>query len=182
MSVLMKRSDRSGVRSARNIRPVVTVVIAAEELPCVVVGGGKVGTRKVVALVGQGATVRVVSPEVSPGMQELIEAGRVVWVRERYRPELLDGTRLVVAATSDEEINAQVARDAKAQGLLVCETSSAKRSEVFFPALLEHGPATIAVHTRGVDPGYSRVLRDHLAGLLAAALPQVTEVNSHDPG
>jgi uroporphyrin-III C-methyltransferase/precorrin-2 dehydrogenase/sirohydrochlorin ferrochelatase len=149
-------------------RPFVTLAIAASDLPCVVIGGGTIGAHKAVTLAEQGVQVRVVSPEISPRLRPVVAAGRIEWLRATYRSDQLDGARLVVAATSDATVNAQIARDAQARGLLVCDVSSAEESGVLFPALHTHGSVTIAVHTRGTQPRYAKTIRNHLAALLAA--------------
>ena len=167
---------------SNHARSFVTLAIAASELPCVVIGGGKVGARKAIALAEQGVQVRVVSPEISPRLRVFIAAGRIEWLRATYRSDHLDGARLVVAATSDAAVNAQIARDAQARGLLVCDVSSAGESGVLFPALHTHGPATVAVHTRGTQPRYAKTIRNHLAALLAAYPLKMAEGGDHVAG
>jgi uroporphyrin-III C-methyltransferase/precorrin-2 dehydrogenase/sirohydrochlorin ferrochelatase len=131
--------------------------------PCVVVGGGAIGTRKVHTLVGAGAAVRVVAPEVSAELAALVEAGAVRWVRGPFRPEQLDGAFLAVAATDDDAVNLAVVEAAGRRGVLVCDASSADRSRVSFGALLERDTHTIAVFSDGRDPGRARAIRDHIA-------------------
>jgi siroheme synthase-like protein len=133
---------------------------------CLVVGGGGVGTRKVLTLVRAGAAVTVVSPAVTGELAEQIETGRVDWVKDTFRKEHARGAYLVVAATDDETQNAEIVRVAVACGALVCDASSAERSQVIFGALLEVDDATVAVFTDGRDPAQARRTRDRIAGLL----------------
>ena len=171
--------DADGSNQAR---PFVTMAIAASELPCVVIGGGTVGARKAIALAEQGVQVRIVSPEIAPGLRPFVAPGRIEWVRAKYHCDQLEGARLVVIATSDPAVNASIARDARARGLLVCDASSAGKSGVLFPALHAHGPATIAVHTRGTKPGYAKGLRNHLAALLAVNPFKLAQGGDHVTG
>ena len=134
---------------------------------CLVVGGGGVGARKVLTLVRAGAAVTVVSPTLSRELAEQIEAGRIVWVKDSFREEHLDGASLVVAATDDEALNATVVRLAIRRGLLVCDASSAERSQLIFGALLQEDDVTVAVFTGGRDPARARRVRDQIARLLA---------------
>ena len=134
---------------------------------CLVVGGGDVGTRKVLTLTRAGAIVTVISPTVTEDLAEQIEAGRVRWVKDAFREEHLGSEFLVVAATDDETLNAAIVRLAAQRAALVCDASSADRSEVIFGALLEDGDATIAVFTGGRDPAQARRTRDRIAGLIA---------------
>ncbi|TET39558.1 MAG: bifunctional precorrin-2 dehydrogenase/sirohydrochlorin ferrochelatase [Planctomycetota bacterium] len=134
---------------------------------CLVVGGGKIGTRKAVTLARAGAKVTVVSPSVTGELAGEVEAGRIRWMKEIFREEYLKDFFLVVAATDDGQLNESICRTAGGRGALVCDASSAEHSQIIFGALLEHGQTTIAVFTGGRDPALSRTTRDRIARLLA---------------
>jgi siroheme synthase-like protein len=142
---------------------------------CLVVGGGGIGTRKAHTLAQAGAVVTVVSPKLTEELAQLVEAGRVGWVRDSFREEHLGGQFLVVAATDDEATNATVVRLAAAYGALVCDASSAERSGVVFGALLHRDDVTVAVFTGGRDPAQARRTRDEIANLLAGRRPPKPE-------
>jgi siroheme synthase-like protein len=133
---------------------------------CLVVGGGSVGARKAQTLERAGATVTVVAPTVTRVLAEQIDAKRIRWVNDTYREEHLEGVFLVVAATNNEALNASIAEHAAQRGALVCDASSAERSQVIFGALHRESDATIAVFTDGRDPAHARRTRDELADLL----------------
>jgi siroheme synthase-like protein len=86
---------------------------------CVVVGGGAVGERKARALAAAGADVGVVAPEVTDGLSDFIHEGGAAHVNRTFLPQHLDGAFLVIAATDRPEVNAEVARAARARRLLV---------------------------------------------------------------
>jgi len=132
---------------------------------CVVVGGGAVGTRKVESLLRAGAAVRLVSPEASDPLKGLAASGQIEWIPEGFRSGHLDGVLLAVAATDDEGVNVGVVEAARARAILVCDASSAGRSEFIFGALHHRGGVTIAVFTDGTDPARSRTTRDRIATL-----------------
>ena len=74
----------------------------------VVVGGGKVAERKVRKLLRAGAVVRVISPELTPGLDRLAGANRIRVTRRQYQEGELARQRanrlspqLVLAATDD---------------------------------------------------------------------------------
>ena len=135
--------------------------------PCVVVGGGVVGTRKALTLLRAGAAVTVVSPDASPDLLREVVAGRVLWVRERLRKEHREGAFLVVMATDDGDLNERGGRLAAERRILSCVTSAAVDSQVIFGALLDHGGATVATFTDGRDPALAKRTRDGIAALLS---------------
>ena len=86
------------------------IFLKAENLPCLVVGGGEVGARKVETLLSCGASVALVSPEVVKWLAEKIQEGVVELVGKHYEEKQLEGCSLVIAATDDLELNSQIAR------------------------------------------------------------------------
>ena len=141
---------------------------------CVVIGGGRIGSRKVENLLRAGASVVLVSPEATRALMELAAEGTILWAREPYRIEHLYGAFLAVVATDDPELNVQVVEDAEMAGVLVCDASSAERSQFIFGALKKGEGFTVAVFTDGEDPARARAMRDQLA----AFLEQETEPDS----
>ena len=134
---------------------------------CVVVGGGTIGSRKVTTLLRAAASVVVVSPEVTEELADHADAGRIVWIRDQLREEHLAGAFMVVAATSDHAVNEVATGWAGASGALVCDASSAERSQVIFGALFEDSNETIAVFTDGRDPARARAVRDRIAEVIS---------------
>jgi siroheme synthase-like protein len=133
---------------------------------CLVVGGGAVGTRKVATLARAGARVTIVSPTVTDELRSLTEQDTLRWIAGPYHESHARGAFLVVAATSDPQLNATVVDQARQAGALACDASSGNGSQLIFGALLESHGATIAVFTDGKDPAYARRTRDHLAHLI----------------
>ncbi|MCG6954371.1 MAG: hypothetical protein LJF04_00140 [Gemmatimonadetes bacterium] len=133
---------------------------------CFVVGGGVIGTRKALTLASCGAEVIVIAPEVTHGLAEAATAGTIRHLATPFEAEHLDGAFLVVAATDDDELNEAVAEAAAEVGALVCDASSAGRSQLTFGAMLRRDDATVAVFTDGRDPAHARRTRDRIAGFL----------------
>ncbi len=149
---------------------------------CLVVGGGVIGTRKALTLAHSGAAVTVVSPEVSAALADAAAAGLVHHVAAPFEEAHLDGAFLVVAATDDEDLNDIVAQGAAEHGALVCDASSAERSQVSFGAMLRRDDATVAVFTDGRDPGHARRTRDRIAGFLDRVAGACGGEAAHDDG
>jgi siroheme synthase-like protein len=138
------------------------IALHGERLTVVVIGGGSVGTRKALALVEAGATVRVVSPDVTSDLAEAERARRLSIARESYRAGQLDGATLVIAATDSRDVNAQIAVDAHSRGKLVNITDFPDEGNFHTMALHRSGDITIAVSAGGV-PGAAARIRDAIA-------------------
>ena len=138
------------------------IALHGERITAVVVGGGSVGTRKARALVEAGARVLVVAPVASPELEEAERLRQITFVREAYRREHLDRATLVIAATDSREINAQIAIDANARGILVNISDYPDEGNFHTMALHRSGDVTIAVSSGGV-PGAAARIRDAIA-------------------
>jgi uroporphyrin-III C-methyltransferase len=131
----------------------------------VVVGGGQVAHRRVAGLLEARALVTVVSPEVTPALEALVEPGSLTWVPRRYEPGDLDGAWYAVAATDDPAVNAAVAAEAEAARIFCARADDRSASSVWTPAVGRQGDLVVGVHGGG-DPQRAVGVRDAVvAGL-----------------
>ena len=126
---------------------------------CIVVGGGKVAERKVVALVRAGACVMVISPELTAALERRRAAGEIDHIGRKYRKGDLKGAFVAIAATSSEEINRSVSVDAP---LLVNVVDAPELCNFIAPAVVRRGPLAIAVSTGGASPAMAAAVRGEL--------------------
>ena len=125
----------------------------------VVVGGGQVAHRRVAGLLEAGALVTVVSPEVTPALEALVEPGRLSWVGRRYTPGDLEGSWYAVAATDDHAVNAAVAEEAERERIFCARADDRSASSAWTPAVGRHGELVVGVHGGG-DPQRAVGVRD----------------------
>jgi len=129
---------------------------------CLVVGGGGVGTRKVITLLDCGAKVTVVSPDVSGQLLELANNGSIVLEKRSYRKTDLDGLFLVIGTTDDEELNRQISIDAEKLNMLCNIADRPKVCNFILPSIVNRGDLTISISTSGKSPALAKRLRIEL--------------------
>lgn len=175
-------------------RDLYPVFLDLTDRPVVVVGGGAVATERAGRLAAHGARVTLVSPDITPALAEMVADGRVARHHARaYASGDLDGAVLVVAATSDRQVNQQVRDHALAAGAQVNVADDPAGSTAVIPALVRQGDLALAITTGGASPVVARRIRQDLeqrfgpgwAGLLAllaearddlvAATPDIAE-------
>jgi uroporphyrin-III C-methyltransferase/precorrin-2 dehydrogenase/sirohydrochlorin ferrochelatase len=135
---------------------------------CVVVGGGPVASRKAGELVEAGADVTVVAPELDRALAERAAAGSIEWRREAFVDTHLDDAWLVVAATSDRELNARVADAAEARRIFCNVVDDPALCSFIMPAVVRRDPVTIAISSGGHAPVIARWVK----GIIESLVPQ----------
>jgi len=130
---------------------------------CIVAGGGRVAERKVRGLLEASGDVTVVAPSVTPWLETLAVAGQIRWDREEYAEACLDGAFLAVAATNVREVNAAVAAEAQARGILVNCADAPGEGSYVTPAQVRRGDLLITVTASGASPTLAAVIREQIA-------------------
>ncbi|WP_025746041.1 precorrin-2 dehydrogenase/sirohydrochlorin ferrochelatase family protein [Kallotenue papyrolyticum] len=156
-------------------RPYPIALTRLDRQRCVVVGGGAVAERKVAALLAHGAQVTLISPRLSTQLAAWHAAGRFAYQARAYRAGDLEGATLVFAATERREVNAAVAAEAHARGILVNIADDPDGSDFHTLPVVARGALQIAVSTGGASPALAALLRRALEGLIGPEYGQLAE-------
>lgn len=124
-----------------------------------VVGGGEVALRKARLLADAGARLRVVAPVIRDELKAMVEAGGGEWLLRGYQPEDINGVTLIIAASDDEPLNAQISAQAQALGIPVNVVDAPALCSVIFPAIVDRSPLIVAITSGGDAPVLARLIR-----------------------
>jgi precorrin-2 dehydrogenase / sirohydrochlorin ferrochelatase len=131
---------------------------------CVVVGGGEVGLEKVEGLLACGGDVTLIAPDAVPPLRELAAEGSIRWEPRGYAgPADLEGVFVVIASTSDTDVNIRVYEDAERRAMLVNVVDVPPLCNFILPAIIRTGPLAIAISTAGASPALAKRIRDEIA-------------------
>ena len=128
--------------------------------PCVVIGGGEIGERKVEGLVESSAEVTLISPDVTQRLQELAHAGRITWHARQYRQGDLKGAFLAIAATDVRDVNQAIAAEAQDEKVVLNVVDDAPLCSFIAPSIVKRGEVTLAISTGGSSPALARKLKE----------------------
>ncbi|HWJ83499.1 MAG TPA: uroporphyrinogen-III C-methyltransferase [Nocardioides sp.] len=142
-----------------------------------VVGGGNVAQRRVPQLIGAGAAVEVVSPEVRPAIEGLATAGEIVWHRRGFEDGDVTGAWYVVAVTDDRAVNDRVSALCEEHRVFCVRSDDATQGTAWTPAVGRHSGVTVAV-LGNREPRRSAALRDEIL----EGLREGTIAAPHDRG
>ncbi len=142
------------------------VLTQLNECRCVIIGGGPVAARKAQALIDAGACPVVISPDRVPELDAWSAAGRVELVRRAYRPGDLEGAGVVIAATDDSNLNAEVAAECRRRNALINVVDAPNLCNFTAPAVVRRGDLLVAVSTDGRAPAFARHVRQTLESVI----------------
>jgi precorrin-2 dehydrogenase/sirohydrochlorin ferrochelatase len=131
---------------------------------CLVVGGGEVGLEKVEGLLACGGDVVLVAPEAVPELRDYAREGSIRWEQREYAgPSDLEGTFIVIASTSDTDVNIRVYEDAERRAMLVNVVDVPPLCNFILPAIVRTGPLAIAISTAGASPALAKRIKSEIA-------------------
>jgi precorrin-2 dehydrogenase/sirohydrochlorin ferrochelatase len=138
------------------------VCLDIKDRPCLVVGGGQVGTRKVQTLLACGAQVTVISPEATDALSALAQQGQIQLKRRPYRASDQAGIFLVIGATDDQALNRRIHADAGQAGRLCNIADQPQLCNFILPAVVQQGDLMLAISTAGKSPAFAKHVRQQL--------------------
>ncbi|CCQ11520.1 Siroheme synthase / Precorrin-2 oxidase [Pseudoalteromonas luteoviolacea B = ATCC 29581] len=137
-----------------------------ENKPVVIIGGGEVAVRKARAILKAGAALTIVAPEFDKSLTSLADEYPINFVPAFFEPDHLTGAMLVIAATDNDQVNAEVFAAAEAKNIFVNVVDDQPKCSFIFPSIVDRNPITIAISSAGTAPVLARRLREKLETLI----------------
>lgn len=144
--------------------------------PCLVIGAGAVGTRKVNGLLACGAKVAVISIAAGPRVRELAHDGIISYHDRAYRPDDLEDVFLVIGATNDHTLNRRIYKDARKRKILCNIADQPAFCNFILPAVVRRGDLVISVSTSGQSPAFAKKLRRELEAVYGEEYAEFLEL------
>src|SRR3954451_20254834 len=129
----------------------------------VVLGGGQVAQRRLPALIAAGADIHLVSPEATPSVEAMADAGEITWTRRPYAEGDLADAWYALIATSDADANTAASTEAERHRVWCVRSDDADAATAWTPATGHSEGVTVAVLTtdaKGRDPRHTAAIRD----------------------
>ncbi len=144
---------------------------------CLVVGGGSVALRKVNVLLDFGAKVHVIAKEISMDLAALSEKTDHLLLEQReFTPFDLQDRKLVIVATSDNELNGQIYMMCSEGGIPVNVVDDQEKCSFIFPSYIKEQNLVGAFSSGGNSPALTQYLRNKEKEILTPRLGELNEV------
>ena len=128
----------------------------------VVVGAGRIATRKIEPLLDLGANVTVIAPVASDAVRKHAAAGDLVWHEREFAPTDLDGAWLAFTATGDRAVDAAVFAAGEARRLWVNSADDPENCSFTLVSVIRRSDLVLTVGTGGRSPALAAHLRRQL--------------------
>lgn len=154
------------------------IFLKVNQLNTLLVGGGFVGTEKLLFLLKSSpmAQVTVVSKEFSKEFVELaIDRPCITLIEDAYHEKYLGGKHIVIAATNDKEVNKKIHDDAKERYLLVNVADTPGLCDFYLGGIVTKGNVKIAISTNGKSPTTAKRLRQLLEDVIPEDINDLVE-------
>lgn len=140
------------------------LMIDLSQKSIVIVGGGKVATKRASTLIEYCADVHIVSPIISKTLKELLDNENITWSQKEFEPQDVEHADLVVIATNNNDVNTKVLESVPHHAL--CNhASKAQVGNVTIPSILKRGKLSISVSTNGASPKLSKKMISRISDM-----------------
>lgn len=158
------------------------VFLKLDQLKVLVVGGGQVGEEKLNSLLksSPNATILLVAREISESIKTMAPQFAGLELREKlFEPGDLDGQDIVIAATNDKTLNAEVKEAANTKGVLANIADTPELCDFYLGSIVNKGDLKIAISTNGKSPTVAKRLKELLNDAIPPEMDQVLD-NMHE--
>jgi siroheme synthase-like protein len=163
-------------------KPLYMVGIKLDGLRAIVVGGGPVGLDKTEKLLACGARVSVVAEKLVAPLRALADEGSIEWRARAYDAADLDGAAVALVASDDHDLDQRVFNDATARGILVNVHDVPELCTFQAPAIVRHGPVSIAISTSGASPALAVRMKREIADRFGEPYARLAELLNDERG
>jgi siroheme synthase-like protein len=150
------------------------IFLKIKNQPCLIVGGGKVATRKVSDLVEEGAKVTVVALQTCKEISDLARKGLISLENRGFRIGDTKGYFLVIAATNDYALNRIISEEA-GNSILFNSVDEPDLCNFYAGAVVKRGNLRVAISTSGAFPPLTKKIKSDIDNSLSRSYGPLLE-------
>lgn len=168
---------------------VLPVALKLKDQPCLIVGGGNIAIRKARLLLSAGAKLDILSPDILPDLLSMITEVGGKHIDMAYSVDhhklgddqpikhcpFVSKYKLVIAATDDKAVNAQVFHDCESLNVLVNSVDDPPHCRFIVPAIIDRSPLLVSISTNGNAPTIARQIRTQLEATIPARMGELVQ-------
>lgn len=150
--------------------------IELKDMNCLIVGGGKIALRKVQVLCDFGAVIKVVAREICEEIKEISRVNKnISYEKKAFSEQDLEGIYLVVAATSEKELNHTVSIMCRQRNIYINVVDQIEDCTFIFPSYVKENDVVGAFSTGGKSPVITQYLKESIKGTLTPFIGELAD-------
>lgn len=159
------------------------ILLNLKEKEVLVIGLGKIGTRKTMGLLNTGCKLTVMGKNQEKLNMALSERKSIKsnlienilpfidFIKKDFEmgkdEDILRGKTLIFVCTRDKDLNQYIALKAKALGILCLRADEGRDSDFINPSVIEKDKLIISISSSGNSPAYSRLVKEMLEDIVS---------------
>ncbi|MFO3689530.1 NAD(P)-binding protein [Staphylococcus felis] len=126
--------------------------VNVDKMTILVVGGGRIATRRVLKLLNaQSTLIHVVSPLVTSTLNQLIRKNKLKWSKKVFQASDIQGAQFIIAATDNPKLHEKI-KALIPSNVLFNDVIHHDASNIHFAKEVRRGRLSIQITTNGASP------------------------------
>jgi len=150
------------------------VFLSTDKSKILLVGGGAIAVAKLRLITDFASEITVIAKEIHDEIKLLAESNDFKIIEAEFALHQLGGFDIIVAATDDSKVNAEISKHAKQQNILVNVVDNSSLSNFIFGSVVKRDNLTIAISSNGISPVLTRLIKQKIEHLLPMTLGKLT--------
>lgn len=141
------------------------VFLKLENFRVLIVGGGKVATEKITAILNNSPATRItlVAPQVSEAIRSLVKGHVTIKIIHRvFEEQDLDQTDFVIVAVNNPETSLHIKQLAEKRKLITNVADTPEQCDFYLGSIVQKGDLKIAISTNGKSPTFAKRVKETL--------------------
>ncbi len=140
-----------------------------------VVGAGKIATKKVQKLLDFSQNITIISPDISDELSLHVEKYNLSYIQRTYENRDIKSFDIVIVATDSIKLQKEIYLESREYRCLVSCVDTTSYSDFSFGSYLSRGELTIAVTTNAISPSLSLHVKREIEKIIPDDVAQFLE-------
>lgn len=144
---------------------------------CLIVGGGKVASRKLIPILKAKMKVTLISPEIIEEIElNFHKNNNLKIIKRKFEPEDIKGQFLIIVATNEKTTNQKIAKLSKDNNILVNMAEDSLSGNTLIPSVVDRDPIKIAVSSGAASPILTRLVKTKLETVIPYSFSKLADI------
>ena len=144
---------------------------------CLIVGGGKVASRKLIPILKAKMKVTLISPKIIEEIELNFQKNKnLKIIKRKFEPEDIEGQFLIIAATNEKTTNQKIAKLSKDNNILVNMAEDSLSGNTLIPSVVDRDPIKIAVSSGAASPILTRLVKTKLETVIPYSFSKLADI------